>query len=132
MLRKHFATYALATFLIVCIYAPLRAAQAPGAETKAKNEAITCRVIEAFEAGSLGVRVVLFHQRDKADGPRLGALLLGHSGEEMEFETRDSQRHRAPVFRVKSCFGRGLLLVPASEVKLSEKDEFTLRVPEKN
>ena len=131
MLKRHFATYAFATFLIVCIYAPLRAAQGQGAETKA-NGTIICRVVEAFEAGRLGVRAVVFHQRDRADGPRLGALLLAHSGEEMEFETRDGQRHRAPVFRVKSCFGRGLLLVPTSEVKLGEKDEFTLRLPEKN
>jgi hypothetical protein len=130
--KEHFGAFALATFLAVCICDPALGAQAQGAEKKAENEAITCRVIEAFEAGRLGVRAVVFHQRDRADGPRLGALLLAHSGEEMEFETRDGQRHRAPVFRVKSCFGRGLLLVPTSEVKLGEKDEFTLRLPEKN
>jgi hypothetical protein len=130
--KEHFAAFALATFLVVCICSASRGAQAQDAQTKAGNEPITCRVIEAFEAGRLGVRAVVFHQRDRADGPRLGALLLAHSGEEMEFETRDGQRHRAPVFRVKSCFGRGLLLVPTSEVKLGEKDEFTLRLPEKN
>ncbi len=116
----------------MCICDASRGAQAQGAGTKAENETIPCRVVEAFEAGKLGVRTILFHQRDKADGPRLGALLLAHSGEEMEFETRDGQRHRAVVFRVKSCFGRGLLLVPMSEVKLGERDEFTLRLPEKN
>ena len=132
MHKEHFATFALATYLVVCICDPSRGAQAQGTQTKAENEVIKCRVIEAFEAGRLGVRAVVFHQRDRADGPRLGALLLAHSGEEMEFETRDGQRHRAVVFRVKSCFGRGLLLVPTSEVKLGEKDEFTLRLPEKN
>ncbi|MBZ5670803.1 MAG: hypothetical protein LAO04_13875 [Acidobacteriia bacterium] len=132
MLKEHFAAFVLATFLVVCVCDPSRAAQAQGAEKKTENGAVTCRVVEAFEAGRLGVRAVVFHQRDRADGPRLGALLLAHSGEEMEFETRDGQRHRAPVFRVKSCFGRGLLVVPTSEVKLGEKDEFTLRLPEKN
>ena len=132
MHKEHFGTFALATFLVVCLCDRSRGAQAQGAEKKAGNETLTCRVVESFEAGRLGVRAVVFHQRDRADGPRLGALLLAHSGEEMEFETRDGQRHRAVVFRVKSCFGRGLLLVPTSEGKLGEKDEFTLRLPEKN
>jgi hypothetical protein len=116
----------------MCICDASRGAQAQGEQMKAQNGTIACRVIEAFVAGRLGVRAVLFHQRDKTDGPRLGALLLAHSGEEIEFETRDGQPHRALVFRVKSCFGRGLLLVPASESKLGEKDEFTLRLPEKH
>jgi hypothetical protein len=130
--KGYFAIFALATFLIVSICSASPGAQAQGEQMKAQNGTIACRVIEAFAAGRLGVRAVLFHQRDKADGPRLGALLLAHSGEEVEFETRDGQPHRAVVFRVKSCFGRGLLLVAVSEVKLGEKDEFTLRLPEKN
>jgi hypothetical protein len=132
VLKKHFAAFALATYLAVCISDPLRGAQVQGTPSKPENETITCRVIEVFQAERLGVRAILFHQRDKADGPRLGTLLLAHSGEEMEFETRDGQRHRAEVFRAKSCFGRGLMLVPAGEVKLGEKDEFTLRLPERH
>ena len=88
--------------------------------------------MEAFEEGRLGVRAIVFHQRDKADGPRLGSLLLAHSGEEMELETTGGRRYRATVFRVKSCFGRGLVLVPTSKLKLGEHDEFTLRLPGEN
>ena len=132
MLNKHFAALALATFLVVCLCDPSRGAQAQGAEKKAENETITCRVVEAFEAGRLGVRAVVFHQRDRADGPRLGALLLAHSGEEMELETTGGRRYRATVFRVKSCFGRGLVLVPAGKLRLGEDDEFTLRLPGEN
>jgi hypothetical protein len=82
--------------------------------------------MESFEDGRLGVSAIIFHQRDKADGPRLGALLLDHSSEMMEIETADGRRHPVTVFRVKSCFGRGLFLVP-SETKLKENDEFILR-----
>jgi hypothetical protein len=88
--------------------------------------------MESFEEGKLGVRAIIFHQRDKTDGPRLGSLLLAHSGEEMELETKGGLRFRATVFRVKSAFGRGLVLVPTSRLKLREHDEFTLRLPGKN
>jgi hypothetical protein len=88
--------------------------------------------MESFEEGKLGVRAIVFHQRDKADGPRLGSLLLTHSGEEMELETRGGRRYRATVFRVKSAFGRGLVLVPTSALKLGEHDEFTLRLAGRN
>jgi hypothetical protein len=77
----------------------------------------------------LGVRAIIFHQRNKADGPRLGSLLLAHSGQEMELEATGGQRYRGAVFRVKSAFGRGLVLVPVSKLKLGKSDEFTLRLP---
>lgn len=90
---------------------------------------VECRVMEVFVAEHIGAAAI-FHQRDKVDGPRLGELLLTHSGQEVEFETRDSRRHRATIFRVKSCFGRGLLLFAPGEAKLAEKDDFVLRLPE--
>jgi hypothetical protein len=105
--------------------------QAP-APSSAAQPAITCRVMEAFNSPSSGATAAIFHQRDKADGPRLGELILTLSGEEVEFETADGKRHRATLFRVKSCFGRGLLLFSSSEAKLAEKDEFVLRLPEQN
>ena len=88
---------------------------------------INCRVMEVIIAERVGAMAVIFHQRDKADGPRLGELLLAHSGEEVEFETVDGRRHRATVARMKSCFGRGLLIFAAGEAKLAEKEDFVLR-----
>ena len=126
MLRRPFATIALATILMIPVSDPSHGAQVQPPGTK---EGIICKVMESFEEGRLGVRAIVFHQRDKADGPRLGSLLLTHSGKEMELETTDGRRYRATVFRVKSCFGRGLVLVPTSKLKLGEHDEFTLRLP---
>jgi hypothetical protein len=88
---------------------------------------VKCRVMEVFVAERVGATAVIFHQRDKADGPRLGQLLLAHSGAEVEFQTRDGRWHRAAVVRMRSCFGRGLLLFAASEAKLTPKDDFVLR-----
>jgi hypothetical protein len=102
--------------------------QAPGLSERS----VACRVMEVFRAERLGTMAAIFHQRDKADGPRLGELLLAHSGAEVEFETPDGQRHRATVGRMKSCFGRGLLLFAAGEARLAEKEEFVLRFPRKN
>jgi hypothetical protein len=55
-----------------------------------------------------------------------------HTGQEMEFETADGHRHHGTVVRMKSCFGRGLLIFATGEAKLGVKDEFVLRFPEKN
>ncbi len=96
------------------------------AQKAAEQETINCRAMEVFESKQLATTAVIFHQRDKADGPRLGALLLAHSGEEIEFETPDGKIHPATVGRVKSCFGRGLLLFASKEAKLDAKDDFVI------
>ena len=129
MLKKLFVIIALATILVIPVYGPPTGGQVRTTSAEAGTRQITCSVMEAFEERRLGVRAIVFHQRDKADGPRLGSLLLTHSGEEMELETTGGQRYRATVFRVKSCFGRGLAMVPTSKLKLGENDEFTLRLP---
>ena len=129
MLKRPFATIALATVLVIPISDPSPGAPVQASATKAWSGPIACSVMEAFEEGRLGVCAIIFHQRDKVDGPRLGALLLTHSGEAMELETVGGGRYRATVFRVKSCFGRGLVLVPKAKLKLGEQDEFTLRLP---
>ena len=129
MFKRPFAIIALATVCVIPISDASLGAPVQATVTKAGNAPIVCSVMEAFEEGRLGVRAIVFHQRDKADGPRLGSLLLAHAGEEMELEIAGGRRYRATVFRVKSCFGRGLVLVPTSKLKLSQDDEFTLRLP---
>jgi hypothetical protein len=99
---------------------------AVGAQKKDTEGAITCRAMEVFVSQPLGVTAVIFHQSDKADGPRLGELLLAHTGEEVEFETSDGRWHQATVERVKSCFGRGLLLFHTTEGKLEAKEDFVV------
>ncbi len=119
MPKMIYTILALLTFLV-----PIASARGEGNEGT-----IRCRVMEVFVSERVGATAAIFHQRDKADGPRLGQLLLAHSGEEVEFETPDGKRHAATVARVKSCFGRGLLLFNSSEAGISAKDEIVLYFP---
>jgi hypothetical protein len=107
-------------------------APAAGAQKEAKEGTITCRAMEVFVADRVGVTAVIFHQQDKADGPRLGQLLLAHTGQQVEFETANGREHRATLERIKSCFGRGLLLFRTSEAKLAAKEDFVLHFATSN
>ncbi len=106
-------------------------AQTSGATATAQSNTeaaltIKCQTIEVFVAEWPGASVVVFHQRDKADGPKLGELLKKYSGQEIEFETADGKTHRATVERLKSCFGRGLLVFASDEANLGMKEDFVL------
>lgn len=90
---------------------------------------VACRVLEAHADAALGVTVVVFHQRDDDDRSRVGAILRAHDGTSVEFRTTDGVSHPATVMRLKSCFGRGLLVFRTGEARLVEKDEFLLREP---
>lgn len=93
------------------------------------NTLVACRVLEAHTDTTLGVTVVVFHQRDDADRSRVGTLLRAHDGAAIEFQTSDGASHAATVMRLKSCFGRGLLLFRAGAASVAEKDEFLLHEP---
>ncbi|MGE5326807.1 MAG: hypothetical protein ACM3NO_07190 [Deltaproteobacteria bacterium] len=107
----------------------LAAIPVTGARATKDGERISCRAMEVFVSEPLGVTAVIFHQSDKADGPRLGELLLAHTGEQVEFETPDGKQHAATVERVKSCFGRGLLLFAAKEANLTPNQDFAVHFP---
>lgn len=87
---------------------------------------VNCRTMEVFVAKSRGASVVIFHQRDIADGPNLGELLQKYTGQEVEFETGDGKHHHATVERIKSCFGRGLLIYASDDANLEAKEDFVL------
>ena len=82
------ASNILKFFTLWLLLAPAALAQTAATSSAAAKSAgptVACRVMEVINAERLGVRAVIFHQRDKADGPRLGELLQAHSGEEVEF-----------------------------------------------
>ena len=124
MVRRYWAILVSAAGITAVLSCVSPAARDP--QAGANDRPIKCSVVESFADDKLGVRTIIFHQHDKADRPRLGSLLAAHSGEEMELETA-GRRYRAAVFRMKSCFGRGLLLVPINQLQIGVHDEFTLR-----
>jgi hypothetical protein len=118
------------TLLALATMIASAAAQPPsGPPQAASAPTIPCRVLEAHTEATLGVTVVVFHHRDDADRERLGALLRAHDGTSVQFRTSDGAAHPATVMRLKSCFGRGLLVFSASAAHLAEKDEFLLSEP---
>ncbi len=115
--------------LAVMVGGDVAAAQ-PAASSAAPPKALVpCRVLEAHTDATLGVTLVVFHQRDDADRSRVGALLRAHDGAGIEFQTSDGTSHAGTVMRLKSCFGRGMLLFRAGAAAVAEKDDFLLREP---
>jgi len=91
---------------------------------------IPCRALETHTDAGLRVAVIVFHQRDEAARSQLGTLLREHSGEMVEVQGGDGAWRRARLARLKSCFGRGLLMLPAP-APFSNRAEFALRLPAK-
>jgi hypothetical protein len=98
------------------------AAQAPSAA-----DAIACRVIESKTAPALRVGLVIFHHAETASRERLATFLEEHDGATVEFETEGGEWQPAIVFRLKSCFGRGLLAFPAERARLARGQTFLIR-----
>ena len=92
--------------------------------------AIVCRALEVKTAERMGVALVLFHQASKSDGARLGELLKLNDGVTVEFETSDGRPHVATLFRLGTCFGRGLLVFPSGSARLARQEQFWLRFPQ--
>ncbi len=91
------------------------------------SETIPCRALEVHRISDRPLTLVIFHQRDAGERAALGEWLRAHSGASVEFQGSDGQWRKATALRLKSCFGRGVLLVDEA-VKLAEKDEFLLRL----
>ena len=88
---------------------------------------IACSVLESHVSQELGVSAAVFHQRNKEEAARFSALLKEHPDASVEFQTTDGAWHKASVARLKSSFGRGLLLFASRSAELKEKDTFVLK-----
>lgn len=116
------------SFLLALILAP--GGQSEPKAPAASGAAMACRALEVKTAAQMGVALVVFHQAQSSDGERLGELLRENDGATVEFETPDGQVHPATLFRLGTCFGRGLLVFPAGSAQLSKQEQFWLRFPE--
>jgi hypothetical protein len=103
------------------------ARQAPDQTARTDSSAILCRVLEAHVVAAPPVLAVIFHQSNSADQARLAALLREHSGAVAEIRFGDAPWMKATVVRLKNCFGRGLLFLPANAGPVSDGATFLLR-----
>jgi hypothetical protein len=109
---------------IIAVFPGAMAQNEPGS-----SAAVVCRALEVKTAEQMGVALVVFHQASKSNGLRLAELLRANDGASVEFETSDGQSHTATLFRLGTCFGRGLLVFPAGSARLSRQEQFWLRFP---
>jgi len=97
-------------------------------EQHAPAVTLACRALEIHADPELRVAAIVFHQSDEAQRSELAGLLRNFSGQMVEIQGADGQWHSARMVRLKSCFGRGMLLLP-SPAPFAEHSQFLLRVP---
>ena len=116
-------------FLLLAIGAPsisdAKAAQQAAAPSH-QSAAIACRVMERHVDIERGTVLILFHQRDKPDQPRLKDFLLQHDGGTIEIQIGSGEWQKVIVWRVRNCFGRGLFIVSENDAP-KEKAVFKIR-----
>jgi hypothetical protein len=98
--------------------------------TKQEARVIECRTLETHTSSEHGVTIVIFHQEAKEEQQHLSDLLRRYSGTNVEWQGNDAKWEPATVIRLKSCFGRGLLVIPAAASAPKDGESFLLKFPE--
>ena len=122
--------YCLAAALALVLSAAVAgsAASPPqGEPTTAPPNSIACKVMEAKTA--VGVTAAVVHQASSAERERVGAWIREHDGAPVEFRTSDGPWRPASIFRLRTCFGRGLLMFAAKEAHIEQGVTVELRLP---
>ena len=101
----------------------------PAGRQTFEERVLTCRVMEAHTDAALRMIVVVFHQRDRQDQAALGNLLRQHSGDVLEINTPTGDWKKVTIWRLRSCFGRGMFVAPSAVISLKDGEEFALRFP---
>jgi len=101
----------------------------PAASTA--KPAVACHALEVHSNAQPAVTILVFNQKNKDDHERLSDLLKDNEGSSVEIKASDGTWHKAPVARLRSCFGRGLLFFSGESSPVEEKDDFVLRFPAK-
>ena len=121
-----------AKIILMVLLVALPTAVIAGPGSAANVGAIACQAMEVKASARFAIRLVVFHYRDQADRNRLGQLLRKYDGGNVQFETRGGPWRPATVLRLKTCFGRGLLVFSASGPKLARGDEFLIEFPSRS
>jgi hypothetical protein len=112
---------------VLAVCAPVIMAQAARQNVAPAVDAIECRILEAHASATPPVLLVIFHQRDKKDQPHLAELLKEKTGGMAQVQLGGSPWTKVTVFRLKSSFGRGLLVLPAGSLEMKNGGTFRIR-----
>lgn len=96
-------------------------------QAAAGTNIINCRALESHSSATPPVIAIVFHQRDKQDQPRFAVLLTQNSGSTVAVQSGNSPWVNATVVRLKSCFGRGLLLLSSGSLAIKDGDSFRVK-----
>jgi hypothetical protein len=131
-MRPRWPTFLSGALLFVAIAVSARVAASGGgqdSQARAEQKNVSCRVLESHTSAERGVTIVIFHQSAKEDQAGLSNLLKQNEGTTIEWKSGDEKWHPATVMRLKSCFGRGLLVVPTGSAAPKEGETFLLKFP---
>ncbi len=122
------ARLAVVVFAFAFAVPSLAARQTPAhPNVAADSDTVQCRVLEAHASAAPAVLVIIFHQQQKQDQPRLSALIKENSGSDAEVQSGGGAWTKSIVFRLRTCFGRGMLILPPGDKALKDGDTFRIR-----
>jgi hypothetical protein len=81
-------------------------------------------VLETFIIGNSACAVVV-HHADPASRDAFGDWMRSHSKSAVRVRTQEGNEENAIVFRVRTCFGRGLILLDRP-MQIHERDVLTI------
>jgi len=89
-----------------------------------QKASLSAEVLEAFEEGN-GSLVVLVHHADPATRGAFAEWLQSHPRSSVHVRTRTGEEAAGKMFRVRMCFGRGLILLE-KPLQVRERDVLTI------
>lgn len=126
-LKVRMTVAACAVAFAVAPLAARRAASHPSAAPTSESGIIECRVLEAHASPAPAAVVVIFHQQQKQDQPRLAALIRENSGSTADIQIGGAAWTTVTIFRLRTCFGRGMFLLPPDAANWKDGDTFRIR-----
>ena len=81
-------------------------------------------VLETFLVGN-SARAVLVHHTDPATRDAFGDWMRSNSKSGARVRTQEGKEENAIIFRVRTCFGRGLILLDRP-IQVQERDILTI------
>lgn len=109
--------------LLLCSPTVARSTRAGSPEA----DSIICTVLEVHASAQLGTTIAIIHQQSKPEQAKFASLLAQADGGSVQIQAKGGQWVSASIVRLRSCFGRGLLLFPSSALKLTDRDVLNVK-----
>jgi len=92
-----------------------------GSALAGPQKTLEVEVMEVFSS-STGPSALLVHHADEANRETFANWLRSNSSKQVTCELRSKTAFTARIFRIRLCFGRGLILLSAPAVGIAAKD----------